>query len=318
MLHFLPAPMRGAIALLLYTINTTGCFLTMTPLILLKVIIPHDETRNYLTIFLMKLGTAWVTINSYILKITQRMKIRLDIEDKDEFNNFSTRKSYLVISNHRSWADILLLQHVFNRRIPFLKFFLKKELIWVPLLGVAWWALDFPFMKRYSKEYLKKHPERKGKDIETTRKYCERFKYSPISVINFLEGTRFDYKKHEQQQSPFRHLLKPRAGGIGIVLSSMGENLSKIVDVTIIYPENNPPVDFWDFLKGKIPAAVVNIRSYPIPEKFAGKNYEKDAAFKKDFQDWINKIWEEKDERIEALISHQGEQQSPSDTHTKV
>ena len=300
---FLPAPLRGAIALLLYAANTIGCFITMAPFIVLKVIVVHEGARNFLTVMLMKLGTAWVTINSLILRLTQKTKITVEFENEDGFEAFSTRTAYLVISNHRSWADILILQHIFNRRIPFLKFFLKKELIWVPLLGIAWWALDFPFMKRYSKDYLQKHPERKGKDIETTRRYCQKFKYSPISVINFLEGTRFEDIKHEKQESPFRHLLKPRAGGIGIVLSGMGEHLSKIIDVTIVYPENPPPVSFWGFLKGNVTAAVIHIRSFPIPEKFAGKNYETDAVFKGEFQEWINQIWIEKDEKIEEIMT---------------
>ncbi len=312
MLHFLPAPLRGAIALLLYAVNTIGCFITMTPFMILKGIIFHEGARNFLTVILMKLGTTWVSINSLILQLTQKTTIKLEIEDEGGMEKFSTRNSYLVISNHRSWADILLLQHIFNRRIPFLKFFLKKELIWVPLLGVAWWALDFPFMKRYPKEYLEKYPQQKGKDIETTRRYCEKFKYSPISVINFLEGTRFEPEKHKQQQSPFRHLLKPRAGGIGIVLSSMGENLTEIIDVTIVYPENRPPVSFWSFLKGKIPTAVINIRSYPIPEKFAGKNYETDDAFKTDFQEWINTLWREKDETIGDILARYGRSEAPA------
>ena len=301
MLRFLPGPVRGAVALMLYTVNTIGCFVTMTPFILLKVVVFHEATRNYLTVILMRLGTAWITLNSMILRITQNMAITVAFEEGEGFENLSTRASYLVISNHQSWADILILQHVFNRRIPFLKFFLKRGLIRVPLLGIAWWALDFPFMMRYSKEYLEKHPEQKGKDIETTRRYCRKFKHSPISVINFLEGTRFEPEKHEKQQSPFHNLLRPRAGGIGIVLSGMGEQLTKIIDVTIVYPDNDPPIPFWIFLKGKIPAAVVHIRTRPIPSRFAGKNYDTDDVFKKDFQDWINGIWEEKDEQIAAI-----------------
>ena len=301
MLRFLPGPVRGAVALLLYSANTIGCFVTMTPFILLKVIVFHETTRNYLTVILMRLGTAWITLNSMILRITQNMTITVEFEDGEGFDNLSTGKSYLVLSNHQSWADILLLQHVFNRRIPFLKFFLKRELIWAPLLGIAWWALDFPFMMRYSKEYLEKHPEQKGKDIETTRRYCQKFKHSPISVINFLEGTRFEPKKQKLQASPFRQLLRPRAGGIGIVLSGMGEQLTKIIDVTIVYPENDPPIPFWDFLKGKIPAVVVHIRTLPVPSRFAGKNYETDDTFKKDFQDWINGIWKEKDDQIAKI-----------------
>jgi 1-acyl-sn-glycerol-3-phosphate acyltransferase len=302
MLHFLPGPLRAALALVLYTINTVSFFIIMLPLILLKVIIFHEGAKNFITMLLMHLGSGWVTLNSLLLRLTQRIEIKVESEDNDGLDSFSTRSSYLVMSNHRSWADILILQHIFNRRIPFLKFFLKKELIWVPLLGVAWWALDFPFMKRYPKEYLEKHPELKGKDIETTRIYCQKFKYTPISVINFLEGTRFDYKKRENQKSPFRHLLKPRAGGTGIVLSSMGEHLTKIIDVTLVYPKNKPPMSFWAFLKGKIPLVVVNLRSFPIPEKYAGKNYETDDIFKKDFQDWINRIWMDKDETIEGIV----------------
>ena len=112
---------------------------------------------------------------------------------------------YLMTSNHQSWADILVLQKVTNRRVPSLKFFLKQELIWVPLLGLAWWALDFPFMKRYSRAQLEKRPELKGKDMETTRKACEKYAHYPVSVMNFFEGTRFTEEKHRQQNSPYRH-----------------------------------------------------------------------------------------------------------------
>ncbi|MEZ4565573.1 MAG: 1-acyl-sn-glycerol-3-phosphate acyltransferase [Desulfobacterales bacterium] len=52
------------------------------------------------------------------------MNIRWDVQGLE---GFSTDDSYLVISNHRSWTDIFVLQHIFNHRIPFLKFFLKKE-----------------------------------------------------------------------------------------------------------------------------------------------------------------------------------------------
>lgn len=297
MLSFLPGPIRGTVAILLHTLNTIGCFVTMLPVIFLKVIIPHEGFRHTLTVWLMRLGTIWITINSMIMGLTQ--KIKWDVRGIDGFDR---RKSYLVISNHRSWADILVLQHLFKYRIPFLKFFLKKELIWVPLLGVAWWALDFPFMKRYSREFIEKHPELKGKDIETTKRYCEKFKSSPISVINFLEGTRFNYQKHEKQQSPYKHLLLPRAGGASIVLSTMGEVLSGIIDVTIVYPENTPPMPFWDFLKGKIPVVVVHARSLPLPENLTGSSYEDDIEFRKNSQQWVNRIWEEKDRQIAAIL----------------
>lgn len=301
MLRFLPAPVRGVTALLLYTLNTIGCFITMFPFILVKAILPLERARLFFTKILMVLGMAWISINSLILMMTQ--KIEWDVKG---LSGLDPQTSYLVISNHRSWADILVLQHLFKRRIPFLKFFLKKELIWVPFLGVAWWALEFPFMKRYSREFIRKYPELRGKDIETTRKYCEKFKKSPISVINFLEGTRFDASKQQKQKSPYRHLLLPKAGGAAVVLSAMGDCLDRIIDVTIIYPENETAPSFWEFLKGEIPAVSVRIRRLEIPEQFVGTNYEQDQKFQEAFKQWINALWREKDKQIAAVLEQYG------------
>jgi 1-acyl-sn-glycerol-3-phosphate acyltransferase len=156
----------------------------------------------------------------------------------------------LVVANHQSWVDILVLQKVLNRKVPFLKFFLKKDLIYVPVIGLCWWALDFPFMQRYSAAFLARHPHLKGKDVSTTRKACEKFRYKPVSVMNFLEGTRFTPEKHDKQQSPFSNLLKPKAGGISFVLNAMGEHLHKLLDVTIYYPKGAP--SFWDYISGNV------------------------------------------------------------------
>lgn len=297
MLNFLPAPVLGVVSGLMLVIHTVLFFILMLPFILSKAIIPVPIIRYYLTRIIMFLGTAWIDGNSFI----QRMTVHVDW-DIQGLEGFSLDSSYLVISNHRSWTDIFVLQHIFNHRIPFLKFFLKKELMWVPIMGIAWWALDYPFMKRYSRQFLEKHPELKGKDMETTRKFCAKFKNSPVTVLNFLEGTRFNYTKQEKQKSPFRHLLLPKAGGIAIVLASMGEYLTHIVDVTIVYPDNRPPMPFSDFLQGKIPTIAVRIKKIDIPEEFLGQNYEEDNTFRKNFQQWINDLWVEKDRIVENVL----------------
>jgi len=297
MLNFLPAPILGAVSALFFVANTAIFFSAMVPFIVLKVLIPNSWVRHHLTRAIMFFGTVWIDGNTIIQHLTRRIKW-----DVRGLEGFDLNDSYLVFSNHRSWSDIFVLQHIFNHRIQFLKFFLKKELIWVPVLGVAWWALDFPFMKRYTRQFIEKHPGKKGKDMETTRKYCAKFRKSPVTVLNFLEGTRFNYEKHQKQNSPFRHLLIPKAGGVAMVLSSMGECLSKIVDVTIVYPENTPPMPFWDFLKGNIPTIVVRIKTIDIPEEFLGKNYEEDISFKRQFQEWINQVWIEKDQIIEDVL----------------
>lgn len=143
----------------------------------------------------------------------------------------------------------------------------------------------------------------RGKDIQTTRKQCEKFKSSPVSIINFLEGTRFNFEKRSKQQSPFTHLLKPKAGGVALVLSSMGDYLTNILDITIVYPGNNPPHRFWDLLKGKIPNITVRVNTLPVPENVVGKNYSEDHSFRENFQDWINDLWIKKDEQIEKIIA---------------
>jgi 1-acyl-sn-glycerol-3-phosphate acyltransferase len=166
-------------------------------------------------------------------------------------------------------------------------------------MGQAWWALDFPFMKRFSKSYLEKHPEMKGKDIETTKKACEKFKYMPTSVMNFFEGTRLTPSKHEKQQSPYRHLLNPKSGGFAFALNAMGDKFQSLLDCTIVYPEGIP--NFADFMHGKVPKVIVRVREIPIPEEFCQGDYENDVEFKRRFQHWISTIWQDKDKQIESL-----------------
>ncbi len=177
------------------------------------------------------IAAAWIGTNSRGLAVVGRMT--WDIVEPADLRPDAW---YLVTSNHQSWVDIAILQWLFNRRIPMLKFFLKKELFWVPLLGLAWWALEFPFMRRYPRAVLEKRPDLRRKDLDTTRRVCERFRETPVSVLNFVEGTRFSVEKRDRHQSPYRHLLLPRAGGVAQVASTLGDRLECLLDVTIVYP----------------------------------------------------------------------------------
>lgn len=221
--------------------------------------------------------------------------IHWDIEgDK----NLSMKDRYLVLSNHQSWADIIVLQFILNNRIPYFRFFLKQELAWLPIFNFVWYALDYPYMKRYSKKFIKKNPHLKGKDIETTKKSCEKFKDVPVAVMNFVEGTRFRQEKHKKQQSPFKYLLKPKAGGIAFVLSAMGDQLSSIIDVTISYePEAK---GLWDFLCGRVSCVKVRINHVTITDEIKG-DYFDDNNFRQSFQQWENRLWADKDNTLEEL-----------------
>ena len=293
MLSFLPAMIIGQLSFVLYVVNTIIWLIPIVIFSLLKALIPFRLWRKVFSVLLDQMASNWVAINTQLQKAFTQTEIKVTGLD-----NLSIKEWYLVISNHQTWVDILVLQRVLHNQIPFLKFFLKKELIYVPLLGVAWWALDFPFMKRYSQAFLRKKPHLKGKDLITTRKACAKFKYKPVSVMNFIEGTRFTDDKHLQQQSPYSQLLKPKAGGIAFVLDAMGEHLNKIVNVTIYYPEGIP--NFNDFISGKVKRIEVMIETMPIEKKLKG-DYFNDRATKIHFQKWVNQLWQNKEIKLVEL-----------------
>ena len=285
---------RGSLALVAMFLNTLLCMIPLYLLTLCKLLIKHNRAQVILSRALVLIAETWTTINNGIIALFAR--VRWQISGLDQLRR---DQWYFVISNHQSWADILILQRLFNRRIPMLKFFLKQELRKVPLLGDAWWALDFPFMKRYSRAEIEQNPALKGKDLETTRVACEKFAFFPTSVMNFLEGTRFTRAKHDQQQSPYQMLLKPKSGGAAFTLGAMAGHLQMLVDVTIIYPSDTPRT-LLAFLGGAIDSVEIHVRTLPIPSWAAAGNYEQDDAFRLRFQQWIGDLWQEKDQLIIA------------------
>ncbi|WP_220813863.1 acyltransferase [Pseudomonas paralcaligenes] len=294
MLQFLPAPLRGVISALLLALNTLICCWPLFAVALLKLLLPFPAAQRVLRAVMHGIAEFWIGVNKFWMDLVR--DTRWDVEGLE---GLDMRHSYLVTSNHQSWVDILVLQYLLNRRMPLLKFFLKQELIWVPVIGLCWWALEFPFMKRYTKEYLARHPEKRGQDLATTRKACARYKSNPVSVFNFLEGTRLTPQKHAQQNSPFKYLLKPKAGGIAFVLDAMGEQLDTIVNVTIHYPGGNP--GFWDLLAGNIGEVVVRFDKLAVPAEFIGRNYDQDEQYRLQFQQWVNQLWEAKDAQLGRL-----------------
>lgn len=287
--------LRGAVLVQLYFVNTVFWAIPIFIAAIIKLIIPIKPFRKVCDTVLNWLANNWIGVNNVVQATFCNIRWHVFGLENLKLNDW-----YLVVANHQSWVDILVLQKVFYRKIPFLKFFLKQELFWVPVLGQAWWALDYPFMKRYSSSFLKKHPHLKGKDLEITKKACEKFKNIPVSVMNFVEGTRFNTKKHQQQQSPFDNLLKPRAGGIAYVLGAMGPMLNSFLDVTIAYPQGAQ--SFWDYLCGKVTDIRVQVRSVNITEEMLG-DYFNNEQFREAFQYWLNELWEQKSQCIKELIA---------------
>ncbi|MEX5587784.1 MULTISPECIES: acyltransferase [Pseudomonas] len=286
--------LTGILTTFLLLLNTLVMICPLMVFALLKLVLP-GRGRDYASAAVMWIAESWSEIDKLIFALC--IPTQWDIRGVDKLRQDT---SYLCVSNHQTWVDIPALIESLNRRVPFFKFFLKKELIWVPLLGLAWWGLDYPFMKRYSKAFLEKHPELKGKDLEITKAACELFKRQPVTVVNYLEGTRFSEAKRLEQQSPYKYLLKPKAGGVAFVLAALGEQLDALLDVTIVYPGDKAP-GFWDLLNGSISRVIIDIRVRELDPGLSEGDYENDPAFRQSVQAWVNQLWVEKDQRIEQL-----------------
>jgi 1-acyl-sn-glycerol-3-phosphate acyltransferase len=296
MFQALPGAVRGSLSLILYSLNTLFWCIPLFILVLAKAAVPLESWMRRCSRILNAIAENWIWVNNQnqnLMAGNTRWEVQgIETLERSEW--------YLVLANHQSWVDILVLQRIFNRKIPFLKFFIKKELLWLPVLGQAWWAMDFPFVKRYTKSDLQKKPHLKGKDIEITRKACKKFKKMPVSIMNFVEGTRFTNEKHRRQKSPYSHLLKPKAGGIAFVLGSLEEQLHRVLDVTIVYPDG--VTNFWALLCGKIRKINVRVRSLPVSPELLG-DYANDRRFRARLQHWLNDIWAEKNQYIEEMMT---------------
>jgi len=291
--------LTGILTTTLLLLNTVVLICPLLVFALLKLVLP-GRGRDYASWAVMWVAETWSEIDKAIFALC--IPTKWDIRGVE---NLRKDTSYLAVSNHQTWVDIPALIESLNRRTPFFKFFLKKELIWVPLLGLAWWGLDYPFMKRYSKAFLEKHPELKGKDLEITKAACELFKRQPVTVVNYLEGTRFTEAKRQEQQSPYRYLLKPKAGGVAFVLAALGEQLDALLDVTIVYPGNQAP-GFWALLNGSISRVIIDIQVRELDPALWAGDYENDPEFRQTVQAWVNQLWAAKDQRIEALRGELG------------
>lgn len=268
-------------------LNTLLVFTMMIPWALLKLVLPFRPVRAVCDRVLNAVATSWVSVNGWWISAINRTRWQVS-----GLEGLDPRGWYLVISNHQSWVDILALQTVLNKRIPFLKFFIKHELIYVPVIGLAWWALDFPFMKRRGGATAEQ-------DLETARKACEKFRVVPTSVISFAEGTRFTPEKHAAQESPYRHLLKPKSGGVGMALATMGDMFTGVLDITIAYPHGVP--SFGDLLAGRVDEIIVQVTQLPVPGDVLpaapGQPLPRMAL-----QRWMLKMWRAKDDALQQLL----------------
>lgn len=249
-----------------------------------------DETNIQIT-------NSWLSVNNWLIDhVLPNTQWDISI---DEDLQLSMQGRYLMTCNHQSWVDTTVNQYFGLTRMPLTRFFTKWELIFIPFVGQAFKILGFPMMKRHSKAQIAKKPELKDRDMEEARKACQQLLSQPFTLLNYLEGTRFTQEKHDQQQSPYQHLLKPKAGGLALALNILGDQIDALVDMTIVYPDGVP--GYSEFWLGQVPRIAVNLRKINIPDWVLGGNYEDDAEYRERFQQWVHELWLEKDQLIESM-----------------
>ncbi|MFW2077132.1 acyltransferase [Acinetobacter sp. ULE_I010] len=249
-----------------------------------------DETNINIT-------NSWLGINNWLIDhILPNTQWDITVDDDLDLN---MQGRYLMTCNHQSWVDTTVNQYFGLTRMPLTRFFTKWELIFIPFVGQAFKILGFPMMKRHSKAQIAKNPELKFRDMEEARKSCEQLLSQPFTLLNYLEGTRFTPEKHQQQNSPYTHLLKPKAGGLALALDILGDKIDALMDMTIVYPNGAP--GYGEFWLGDVPRIAVNMRKINIPDWVLGGNYEDDAEYRERFQAWVDELWTEKDQLISAM-----------------
>mgnify|MGYP005696090781 FL=1 len=285
--------LKGVLAFILLVLNTLFWCAFLLSIAIFKLLFPVESWKRLCTRLIINIGECWIYCNGIWIRLLHQPQWTVE-----GFESLDTSNWYLSVANHQSWADIFVLQDITNRKIPMLKFFMKHVLIWVPVIGLAWWALDMPFLKRYSKEHLEKNPELRGKDIKAMEKSFERFSRYPVSIFSFAEGTRFTEKKKIDQSSRYNFLLNPKSGGLGLTLTTM-PYIKLMLDFTIVYEGSER--SFWDFLCGRMSKVKVKVKKVEIPDNLLGKNYEEDIEFRESLKEWTENLWLEKDRYIEEL-----------------
>lgn len=286
----------GAISMVLLVVHTLIIGVFVFASIVWKLIMPERLRPKYANPFVMAVANVWLAAILWWLRVV--LRIEFDVQNSGEL---SKKQWYMVVSNHQSWVDIFALFHATKGKTPLLKFFIKKELMRVPIVGQAWWAMDYPFMQRHSRAYLAKNPEKVDDDLKATKKACERFSHVPTSIVNFLEGTRFSELKRKKQKSPYEYLLRPKAGGIAFAIQALGEQFSSMIDTTIVYA--GAPPSFWDLACGRVGKVSMSLRHVEIPRKFLTMDYQHNRQDKKDFQQWLHALWLVKDAEIKQIKS---------------
>ena len=284
--------LKGVIHFIFIIIELTIGFSTIT-----IANLPRPFVSQKLKISLARMSnhiSDWTILGfKVIMNFFHNNKMEVIYEDTFDRNDWC-----LGLANHQSWADILLILSASNYTMPNIRFFMKKELSWIPFIYLANKNLNMPFVNRHSKKQITKNPNLRLQDYENTIKSCKRLKRAPSTIFSYAEGTRFTSEKHKDQNSSYKNLLEPKIGGLATALSALPES-KYLIDFTLIYKTDQRSA--WAFLKGDMADVKILVKKFKIPESLKNKSYLDDNEYRIEFKNWIEDIWSQKDKSIESL-----------------
>lgn len=299
MLSFLPGPILLVFNLVVLSVVTLILALPIFVGALIRLVLPVKPVLKLLDSLYQFIFWTWAHFLSFEIALTNKTK--WDIAGLDQVK---VKGACMIISNHLSWADIVMLIVLYRGRIPITKFFLKHSLIYIPIIGQVCFALGMPFLRRYTRSEILKNPKLKTKDLDATRKACLSVIEHPTTLVNFVEGTRFTKAKAKAQKSPYQNLMPPKAASLAVALGIIGPKLDCILNTTLQYPKNDGGKVFIDLLKGRLHEVIARVEVIPaetIQNELTG-DYMSDKQFKRRFTQKLRELWQAKDEQIAQLL----------------
>mgnify|MGYP001811656074 CR=1 FL=1 len=196
------------------------------------------------------------------------------------------RENALLIANHQQMPDIPAIMKFCKTkdRLGDMKYFVKKQLKWVPGMG---WGMQFLDCLYIDRDWASDH--------EKIRRTFDRLVSGnvPVHLVSFVEGTRFTMAKLAAAQeyaakhglpTP-RHTLVPRSKGFAASVEGLRSHVAAVYDLTIGY-ENGVP-SLWQYIKGLARRIHVHVRRFPIEDLPHSAD---------DLRQWLLDRWSEKNE----------------------
>lgn len=239
---------------------------------IVRVLLPFSIIKRFTFEFVDRIYRIAVRLDGWWF--TKVLGLRFVIDDENEvLSKLKNSDSPLIICNHQSWFDVFLLQTIISSNGPILKFLIKSELLWVPVLGWVCIVLNFPRLKR------KGDRSSRQRDLQVAKSASTNLNSTPGALLLFPEGTRFSEDKHMLQKCQYRSLLQPKPGGFSVIRDSLTAPTT-IIDVSIRYQSNDE--DCWRCMSGLVDEIYIKVSATSSAEV-------------NDSIEWLDKCWAKKD-----------------------